>query len=179
VSGEAVEPRHPRNPWVGLLYAVILLAGTVGGAVMLFFGWREALAGEMYGQRTEGFVLFTPFLSAAGALLLLVRGVLAIGPWVRYRSATPRDARLHALALDRSNRGVAIAMALAFGILALAGFVLLAGFARPENALGFGVLLQLEALLLFVAILGLKGGIQGVWANRHLAGPGIPASSHR
>lgn len=172
MSTEATGPQHPRNPWIGLLYAAILLVGTVGGAVMFFFGWREAVAGDMYGQRTEGFVLVTPFLSAAGALFLLVRGALAVGPWLRYRSATPRDARLLALAHDRSNRGIAIAMALAFGLLALAGFVLLAGFARPENRIGFGVLLQVNALLLFVAILCLKGGIQGLWANRHLADRG-------
>lgn len=169
MSGETTGLQHPRNPWFGLLYAAILLVGTVGGVVMFFFGWREAVAGDMYGGRTEGFVLVTPFLSAAGGVLLLVRGVLAVGPWLRYRSVTPRDARLLALARDRSNGKVAIGQALAFGVLALAGFVLLAGFARPENSLGWGMLLQMDALLLFATILCLKAGIQGLWANRYLA----------
>jgi hypothetical protein len=172
VSAEPTGLQHPRNPWFGLLYAAILLVGSVGGVVMFSFGWREAVAGDMYGQRTEGFVLFTPFLSAAGGVFLLVRGVLAIGPWLRYRSATPRDARLLALAHDRSNGRFAIGQALAFGVLALAGFVLLAGFARPENSLGSGMLLQMDALLLFAAIICLKGGIQGLWANRYLADRG-------
>jgi hypothetical protein len=165
---------HPRNPWFGLLYAAILLVGTIGGFVMFAFGWREAIAFDMYGQRTEGFVLFTPFLSAAGTLLLLVRGVLAIGPWVRYRSATPRDDRLIALALDRSNARLGTVMIFIFGVLGLGGFVVLAGFARPQDWLGFGFLLQFEALLLFVAILCLKAGVQAIWANRYLFDRGIP-----
>jgi hypothetical protein len=161
--------RHPRNPWFGLLYAAILAAGAVGGAVALFYGWREALAGDMAGQRTEGFVLVTPFLSAAGSVFLLVRGIRALAPWVRHRSTTPRPDRLLALAHDRSNTATAVGVAFAVGILALAGFVLLAGFARPNNGLGFGLLLQMDALLLFVAILALKGGIQGAWANRYIS----------
>ncbi|MGB3911434.1 MAG: hypothetical protein WBL06_13265 [Pseudolysinimonas sp.] len=166
--------RHPRNPWFGLLYAAILLVGTVGGVIAFTSGWREAIGFDMYGQRTEVFVLVAPFLSAAGTVLLLVRGILAIAPWLRYRAATPRDARLVALAMDRSNGRPGTAIITAFGLLALGGFVLLAGFARPQNPLGFGFLLQFDALLLFVAILCLKAGIQAIWANHDLAVRGIP-----
>lgn len=162
-------PQHPRNPWFGFLYAAILLTGAAAGSVMFALGWREAVAFEMYGQRSEGFVLTAPVLSAAGGVLMLVRAILAVAPWVRYRSTVPRDRRLLALAHDRSNSTMPIVMALFFGVSALGGFVLLAGLARPSDVFGAAVLLQLEALLLFVAILCLKGGIQAIWANRHLA----------
>jgi len=161
--------QHPRNPWFGFLYAAILLTGAAAGSVMFALGWREAVAFEMYGQRSEGFVLTAPVLSAAGGVLMLVRAILAVAPWVRYRSAVPRDRRLLALAHDRSNSTMAIVMALFFGVAALGGFLVLVVLARPSEALGTAVLIQLEALLLFVAILCLRGGIQAIWAHRHLA----------
>lgn len=166
-------PRHPRNPWYGFLYAAILLVGAVGGFVMLAFGWREALAGDMVGQRTEGFVLFAPVLTAAGGILILVRAILAVGPWVRHRTTTPRDDRLLALSHDRSTARGGVVAAFVVGGLTLAGFVLLAGFARPNHVMGAGLLVQFDALLLFAAAVCLKAAGQAVWANGYLAERGL------
>lgn len=175
-SAEATGPRHPRNPWFGLLYGVILSIGTVGGAIMFAAGWREALAGDMVGQRTEGFVLVAPFLTAAGAVFLLVRGIRAIGPWLRYRAATPPEDRRLALAHDRSLARGALVGAWIVGLLAAAGVVIFA-IARPGGALGVGVLLEFVMLLLCLAIVALKGAGQAVWANRYLTERGIPVAA--
>lgn len=172
-------PRHPRNPWYGFLYAAILLAGAGAGFVMFALGWREALRFDMYGQRTEGFVLVTPFLSAGFGVFVLVRAVLAVAPWIRHRSATPRAARLVELAQDRAKSRPVIAQALVYGVLALAGFILLFGFARADTVFGLATLAQMEALLLFVAILCLKNSFQAIWANRHLGSLGIRSGEDR
>ena len=155
---------------MGFLYAAILLAGAAGGVVMFTFGWRDALSGEMVGQCTAGFVIVTPWLSAAGGVVFLVRAIRAVSPWLRHRSSTPPAVRRLALAHDKSIAPMAIAMGVFFGVASLGGFVLLAVFARPREVMGAGLLVQLDALLLLVAVLCLRGAAQALWARRLLAG---------
>lgn len=79
----------PRNPVPGIIYGIIwlLIAIILGALLFSFTGNPEALS-EVRGQRTVGFILFTPFIALAASIFCFVRAAAASGPYKQYLSST-------------------------------------------------------------------------------------------
>ena len=145
--------RHPRNPWIGLYFAALFLLGGTAATILFIRYFDVAIAGDVAGQRTAGFVLTAPAIFLALGIWVGVRAVRAIAPWNRYRSATTLDDRRRdrALDLDRDPDwrvwfyGIAALAGWVFFVLALAGLTPL-DMTRPAISLmafQFAVLLML------------------------------------
>ena len=147
---------HPRNPFVGLLLALLLLlVGVVG---LLAFILEPGIVFESSNRRS-GLFLVGPLIALASGTITLVRGFLAIGPWVTHR-ATPLALRRQERAADLNRQSPWPLVVV--GSLALAGFLVLIivfGLYRPSQVNVVGRLLQVEIVgflaLLWISCLGL------------------------
>lgn len=146
--------RHPRNPWIGLYFALLFLLPAIVGAAALVDQFFRVISFDIAGQGTETFILFGPPMFAALGVIAAVRAFGAFRPWAHYRATT-------ALAQRRADRALDLVgqvrwPLVMFGILAFAGsgFLLLA---RPNNLAGSLLLWEFQMLLLlaWTATLGL------------------------
>jgi hypothetical protein len=160
---------HPRNPWVGLFLALLMLviAGTGLVAVAL-----EPSIIYASSNRRAGLLLLGPVIAVVAGTITLVRGFLAIGPWVRHQT-TPRALRRHERAADL--HGQSLWPLLVFGSLALAAFVVLVAIFSMYNADKIdliGRLVQVEFLGFFALVwLGCLGRLaQKLYYRRFYVG---------
>lgn len=146
--------RHPRNPWLGLYFAALFIVAAVVGSIVLVDQFSRVVAGDIYGQRSEGFLLLGPAVFGVVGVITAVRGVRAFPPWLRYRATTEPVQRRVDKALDLD--GQARWPLAVFGLLAVAGFVALL-FAAPTGLAGEFLLVEFRvlAVLVFSACLGL------------------------
>ncbi len=148
---------HPRNPWVGLFLAVVLLVCAVTGLAAVALEPSIVFASS---NRRAGITLIAPLVAAVAGAVTLVRGFLAIGPWLAHRAATPLALRRQERAADL--HGQRVLPLVLFGVPALAGAVVLTVIFtqyRPGQIDLVGRMLQVEIvgflLLLATATLGL------------------------
>ncbi|MBX3095116.1 MAG: hypothetical protein KF680_11350, partial [Cryobacterium sp.] len=109
---------HPRNPWLGLYFAGLLLLAALVGIVVLVDQFSRVIGGNIYGLRSEGFLLLGPAIFGAIGVITAVRGIRAFTPWLHYRATTERAQRRVDKAVDLD--GQARWPLAAFGLLALA-----------------------------------------------------------
>jgi len=165
--------QHPRNPWIGLLIAALLL--TIGVAGLLAVAINPAVL-TASSNRRSGIILLGPLIALAFGAITLVRGFRAISPWMRHRS-TPLAVRRQQKAADLHDQRVWPLWVA--GLLALAGLSVLAVvfslYSRDEIDL-VGRLLQVEILgfLLLTAAGCLGLALQRHYYRRFYAAP-IPA----
>lgn len=154
VKAEAKERRHPRSPWIGLYFAVLSLLAAILGIVALVDLFPRVIAYDIVGQRSEWFIVLTPFVLAFFGVLVAVRAFRAFRPWNAYRAATTREGRRAEKALDLVGQ-VRWPFAV-FGTIVLLGWIALL-FLQPKSSGGTFLLweFQLMALLLWTAMLGL------------------------
>lgn len=145
---------HPRNPWIGLLFAVLFLAAAGFGAAVLIEQFSRVIGGELHGQRTEAFLLFGPVVFAGIGILTLVRAITAVRPWREYRARVDLGQRRIDKATDLADQ-VRWPLVL-FAVISLAGFIALF-LPTPTNATGWLLLFELQVLaaLLFAGTAGL------------------------
>lgn len=146
--------RHPRNPWIGLYFAALLLLAALIGSAVLVDQFSRVIGGDIYGQRSEGFLLLGPAIFGAIGVITAVRGIRALRPWLHYRATMELAQRREDKAVDLDGQ-VRWPLAV-FGLLALAGFVALL-FATPTGLAGEFLLVEFRLLLVLIisACLGL------------------------
>ncbi len=157
---------HPRNPFVGLFFALLMLL--IAGTGLLAFILEPGIVFASSNRRS-GLLLVGPLIALVAGVFTLVRGFRAIAPWVAHRP-TPltlrrqeRSADLHA----QSPWPLVIV-----GTLALAGLCVLVVVFADSHANVVGVLVQIEILgflaLLATGCLGLLA--QKVYFRRYYVG---------
>ena len=163
--------QHPRNPWIGLLIAALLL--TIGIAGLLAVAINPAVL-TASSHRRSGIILLGPLIALAVGVITLVRAFRAIPPWMRHR-ATPLTLRRQQKAADLHEQKIwPLVVA---GVLAFVGLgvltVVFSLYGRDDIDL-VGRLLQVEVLgfllLLSSGCLGLAA--QKLYYRRFYAGAG-------
>lgn len=152
--GDTAKRRHPRNPWIGLLFAAMFLFAAGFGAIVLIDQFSRVIGGELYGQRSEGFLLFGPVIFAALGILTLVRAITALRPWGEYRGRVELTQRRADKALDLDGQ-VRWPLAI-IAVLSLAGLIALF-LPTPNNTAGWLLLFEFQILaaLIFTATAGM------------------------
>jgi len=147
---------HPRNPFVGLFLAVLMLLIAAAGLLAVALEPDLLVAS---GNRRAGLLIIGPLFALVAGVFTLVRGFLAIGPWAAHRT-TPLALRRQERAADLQRRSTRLLVIV--GTAALAGFVTLIvvfGSIEPSSVDLAGRLVQLEILaflaLLWIACFGL------------------------
>lgn len=139
---------HPRNPFIGLWFAIMILLSACAAIVNFVLFFDQAVAGELYGQRVEGMILATPWLLLAAGSVSLVRALLAVGTWFAYRARTSAEQRRRDRAWDLRTQSL-LPLYL-FGVPAFGGTVLfgvatvvgLIGLAAGGQSTGFPFILE-------------------------------------
>lgn len=115
----------PRNPTPGFVYGSIwlVIALTLGILLITFSTNPDALS-ETSGQRTAGFIVFTPFFALAASILCFVRAAAATGPYKHYlASTTPVERHTHEAARWKTvNKTGGLT---AFAVIAILGWLAL------------------------------------------------------
>ncbi len=155
------ERAHPRSPLIGLAYFLGWTIAFIAALALFIARFEDAIGFDLYGRRTEGFILVTPWIYLPLAILTGIRALLAIGPWVAYRSRTTPDQRRRDRGNDLTGSRPPIP-ALVFGIILLvggAGLVFTGGanalLQGPSAAgLGFLVSMGMGCLIVGATIVG-------------------------
>lgn len=103
----------------------MLLVGALLGAVLLF--WLlvdDSPNGAVYNTRAAGWVMFGPIALAVFGGITVVRASRAVGPWRRYRAATPLEQREADRALDLAAQSLVVLWI--FGVAGFLGFAWIA-----------------------------------------------------
>jgi len=146
-----IEPRPParaRNPVIGFYFATLWLVAGVSGAVALVL--LLPTLGELSGKAAP-FVVINPPLVLGFGVFCLVRAVLAIGPWLRYREATSAEARAARVGVALAAQGWApLVVVGTVGLVASAALVVVFSLYAPGEVSVAGRLLQVELLALIL-----------------------------
>jgi len=157
---DAVGVRPPHNPARRIAWAAAWIAVAVLGFVVLATDFGRIISGDVYGQRSEGVLLFTPIIGLLVGILLIISAVRGIEPWNRYVASTTSAERQ--AALDVRLRGevyrgpLALAIVLA-AIWAVFVVVLAVNIGRiAQSTPGLFAALMLLALVAmgWIALLG-------------------------
>jgi hypothetical protein len=106
--------------------------------------------GELTGKAVPFVVINPPLLLALG-VFCLVRAVLAIGPWLRYREATSAEARAARVGVAlASQKWAPLVVVGIVGLVASVALVVVFGLYEPGEVTPAGRLLQVELVSLAV-----------------------------
>lgn len=133
-----------------------------------------ALSGEVTGQRTAGFILFTPFVLVAASVLCVAFAVSTLRQWKTYVASTTPEERAERYAQSVSSNpsgrmfllgGVALAVSIAGFAYLLIGRPLISS--KPG---GFALFLVALGLFSAAAFAALSAGFRWRRAQRRAAG---------
>ena len=144
----------PRNPVPGIIYGIIwLVIGVVLGILLLSYSNTPDELSNVYGQRTLGFIVFTPFIALAASIFCFVRAAAASAPYKRYVASTSLQQRQKNEAAQWKNAD-RIGGLIAFTVIAFLGlFALLIVFVMNYANISDNV----RSLTSFVGILLIIG----------------------
>lgn len=157
-------PAIPASPARSFVWAAAWLVVAALGFVVLVLNWQGVLASDLVGQRTEGVVLFTPIAATLIALLLIVRGIRAVGRNRAFRerwSAEDR-ARLERESLAGQPSTPFLVFAAGLGVAWIVGVTAVVIFfgALLQRPSGLSLALMLLALLGMACISVLQAGVR-------------------
>lgn len=162
-------PRYVGSPASAYIWAALWLLVATVATFALISEWSAAMSFEMKGQRTEGFLLFTPPLAFGAAILCIIIGARRAPKYREFlgqvRAEDRAALRRHEL-VGAPWRGP-LALGLALSAVSVAGLVLLGILLVRGNSLG-GVSVLLVVVMLF-AMAGftlLRTGIERQAVNR-------------
>lgn len=168
-SPGSAHPTIPASPGGSFAWAGVWAVVAALGAVVLARNWQQALSFDMGGQRTEGIVLFTPFIAIAISVILVVRGLRAVGRRRAYRErwSAPERARLERESLAGQPSTPFFVVAAVAGVLWLSGSIVVLLFLPQMLPRPGGLLLALELLILLAMawVSALAAGLRRRAAN--------------
>lgn len=130
----------------------------------------RAISGELYGQRSAGVVLLTPWIAVIVAVLLVIASIRGRAPWNAYVAQTTPQQRQAVLdgPMTRTVATPFLVMGLSVAGIWLAGVVVVLIFATPlsTNPSGLALALMFLALLALGWIALIRFALQILAAHR-------------
>lgn len=165
-------PRYVASPTPTFVWAALWLLVATVATFALISEWPAVTSFEMKGQRSEGFLLFTPPLAFGAAILCIIIGSRRAPRYREFLSqfrAEDRATLRRQELIGEPWRGP-LALGLALGVVSLAGLVLLGILLVRGNGLsGISVLLVVIMLFAVTAFTLLRAGIERQAANRTIS----------
>lgn len=153
----------PHSPSASFSWAAAWLLVAVLGFVALGVNWQGLIGSELSGQRTVGVVVFMPILSTAISIMLMVRGIVAVGRTRTYHARFSADVRaqFESERLRGQPSTPFLVFAAILGVIWLAGTVVVLIFLNmligsPD---GLALALMLLALLAMSGVASLRTGL--------------------